>query len=230
MGMTMGTKGLELLKSFESCSLKAYKLSNESNYTIGWGHSDSSIKANDKITQAKADAYLKEDLKYFENLVNNNTKGLNQNQFDALVDYTYNRGIKGLKQLLENSKTNSDISDNILVYWGSNTAYKTGLMRRRKAEKALFDTATSSKSKSSSSKNPYTAPGDNITLKVGTVSSTYVKWLQYELKCTHGYSITIDGEYGSKTAAAVKCYQKLKGLTKDGIAGPKTIAQLKKDA
>jgi peptidoglycan hydrolase-like protein with peptidoglycan-binding domain len=143
------------------------------------------------------------------------------------VDYTYNRGIKGLKQLLENSKTNSDISDNILVYWGSNTAYKTGLMRRRKAEKALFDTATSSKSSSS---NPYKAPGDNITLKVGIVSSTYVKWLQYELKNTHKYSITVDGEYGSKTAAAVKSYQKAKGLTMDGIAGPKTIAQLKKDA
>jgi GH24 family phage-related lysozyme (muramidase) len=228
--MEMGSKGLELLKSFESCSLKAYKGTGESNYTIGWGHCNASIKSTDKITQAQADAYLVEDLKYFENLVTTNASkfSLNQNQFDALVDYTYNRGIKGLKELISNSKSISDISKNILIYWGSNTAVKTGLMKRRNAEKTLFDTAVS-KSTSSSTTNPYKVPSSTATFKVGTVNSSYIKWIQFELN-RHGASLTIDGEYGSKTAAQVKLYQKAKGLTMDGVAGPKTIASLKENA
>ena len=44
--MTTGDKGLALIKQFEGCSLKAYKLPGERYYTIGYGHSfDSAITA-----------------------------------------------------------------------------------------------------------------------------------------------------------------------------------------
>lgn len=39
----------------------------------------------------------------------------------------------------------------------------------------------------------------------------------------YGYKCTADGSYGPKTEAAVKQYQKSRGLTQDGKAGPKTI-------
>lgn len=39
----------------------------------------------------------------------------------------------------------------------------------------------------------------------------------------YGYKCTADGSYGPKTEAAVKQYQKPRGLTQDGKAGPKTI-------
>lgn len=42
-----------------------------------------------------------------------------------------------------------------------------------------------------------------------------------------GDSIVVDGDFGSKTLAAVKAYQKRKGLKVDGVVGKKTIAALK---
>jgi hypothetical protein len=45
-----------------------------------------------------------------------------------------------------------------------------------------------------------------------------------------GYSPgAIDGKYGAGTTAAVKQFQQAKGLSADGIAGPKTLAALKTD-
>lgn len=41
-----------------------------------------------------------------------------------------------------------------------------------------------------------------------------------------GYTLTVDGIYGSKTAAAVTSYQKRYGLTQDGIAGTKTLSSM----
>lgn len=138
-----GQNGLNLVMKEEGCRLKAYKLLGEKYYTIGYGHSyDSSITANTVWTQAQAESALKEDLRKFENYVNslvNNVK-LNQNQFDALISYTYNRGQGGLKQLRSKSNTIPEYSNNIVKYWGSAIRYKKALIERRKREKVLFDT------------------------------------------------------------------------------------------
>ena len=44
----------------------------------------------------------------------------------------------------------------------------------------------------------------------------------------YGIKCSADGDYGEKTKAAVKDYQKKRGLTVDGIVGEKTIADMKK--
>ena len=225
--MKMGTEGLKLLKSFESCSLTAYKGAGEKYYTIGWGHCGPDIKKGQKISQQLADQYLVEDLKTREAYVEKYVKSFkpNQNQFDALVDYVYNRGVKGLIELCNNSKTASDFSKNILVYWGSNTAAKKGIMRRRQAEKKLFDTPVESKNEYPT---PLPAPTKILrydkTLKV----DDEVKWLQYRLNRTGLFSedLVIDGKFGKGTLAAVKAFQKHEGLVVDGEVGPKTIAAL----
>ena len=41
-----------------------------------------------------------------------------------------------------------------------------------------------------------------------------------------GYGLKVDGIYGSATRKAVVAFQKSKGLTADGVAGPKTLAAL----
>lgn len=56
----------------------------------------------------------------------------------------------------------------------------------------------------------------------------YVKAIQASLYC-HGYSPTgIDGKFGKGTDAAVREFQKAKGLEVDGSVGPATIAELLK--
>ena len=52
-----------------------------------------------------------------------------------------------------------------------------------------------------------------------------VKKLQQELTAK-GYTLDIDGQYGPKTAAAVKQYQKANALAADGIAGAQTLRHL----
>ena len=56
-------------------------------------------------------------------------------------------------------------------------------------------------------------------------SGADVKKLQEALNA-HGYSLAVDGQFGAKTQAAVKDYQKKNGLQVDGIAGKNTWGSL----
>lgn len=74
--------------------------------------------------------------------------------------------------------------------------------------------------------NTTTASTTYKTLTWGSAGEA-VKELQENLN-TLGYSCgTADGSYGAKTANAVRNFQKAKGLTVDGIAGPLTQAAIK---
>jgi len=64
-----------------------------------------------------------------------------------------------------------------------------------------------------------------VSYKQGSTGSV-VSTIQTKLKTWGYYSGTVDGIYGSKTAAAVKYFQQKNGLTADGIAGPKTLAAM----
>jgi N-acetylmuramoyl-L-alanine amidase len=57
-------------------------------------------------------------------------------------------------------------------------------------------------------------------------SGTVVTQIQKKLAAAGYYRASIDGIYGSRTAAAVRSYQKDKGLKVDGICGPETLASL----
>jgi GH24 family phage-related lysozyme (muramidase) len=132
-------KGIDLIKSFESCKLKAYRLPGETYYTIGWGRHNATIKEGMTITQETADRWLKEDLVKFEDYVKRYaTIPLTQSRLDALTSYTYNRGPKGMKELALISNTPEEYADNMVLLWGSAQKFKAGLIRRRKAERELF--------------------------------------------------------------------------------------------
>ena len=62
------------------------------------------------------------------------------------------------------------------------------------------------------------------TISYGS-SGSDVKKLQQALN-DKGYSLQVDGQFGSKTQAAVKDYQKKNGLQVDGIVGEKTWGSL----
>ena len=52
-----------------------------------------------------------------------------------------------------------------------------------------------------------------------------VKKLQQELN-KYGYKLDVDGQFGTKTQAAVRDYQKNNGLSVDGIVGKNTWGKL----
>ena len=139
--MRTSSKGVSLIKSFEGCRLKAYKCP-AGVWTIGYGHT-AGVKEGDTITQEQADEYLRNDLAKYEKAVLNydGIYNFNQNQFDALVSFTYNCGVGNLKNLTQSGKrTLSQISLKLLLYNKAGGVVLRGLQRRRAAEKELFDT------------------------------------------------------------------------------------------
>lgn len=143
MGMKISEKGLKIIKEFEGCRLQAYKCP-AGIWTIGYGHT-SGVKSGMTITQAQADEYLKADCASSENAVNcyYDIYKWNQNQFDALVSFTFNCGAGNLKTLLNGGKrTIAEISNKITAYNKGGGVVLKGLVRRRATEKVLFDTPT----------------------------------------------------------------------------------------
>ena len=140
MAMKTSSKGVSLIKQFEGCRLTAYKCP-AGVWTIGYGHT-AGVKQGDVITQQTADDYLRNDLTTYENAVMkyDNIYHFNQNQFDALVSFTYNCGAGNLKSLTQSGKrTIAQIGEKLLLYNKAGGVVLRGLQRRRVAEKELFD-------------------------------------------------------------------------------------------
>lgn len=134
--------GKNLIKSFESCRLTAYKDATGT-WTIGWGHTGTvdgnPIVSGMTITQAKADSLFDSDLIRFENIVNayNNKYNFTSNEFSALVSFAYNVG--SIKQLTANgTRSKKAIADAMLKYVYSKGVKLNGLVRRRQKERELF--------------------------------------------------------------------------------------------
>lgn len=139
--MNVSETGIELIKKFEGCILKAYKCP-AGVWTIGYGHT-AGVKEGQTITKKEAEALLKHDLITFETHVSNLiTVVINQNQFDALVSFCYNLGPGNLKSStllkLINAKNFNGAAEQFdhWVYAGGKKL--NGLVKRRAAEKALF--------------------------------------------------------------------------------------------
>ena len=144
--MNISKVGLDLIKSFEGCQLKAYKCP-AGVWTIGWGTTEpiNGIKPHEGmiITQQQADELLIKNLKGYENAVNKYvTYSINQNQFDALVSFAYNCGNGALKTSTLLKKLNAgDVQGaaNEFLRWNkANGKVLNGLTRRREAERKLF--------------------------------------------------------------------------------------------
>lgn len=145
--MKTNQKGIELLHHFESCKLQAY-LCPAKVWTIGWGNTryedGSVVKKGDVITQKRADELFENILSKFENGVTKALKvKLNENQFSALVSFTYNVGIGNfnkstLLKLINVNPNNPEITTQFLRWNRGGGKVLTGLTRRRTAEAKLY--------------------------------------------------------------------------------------------
>ena len=142
--LTIGEKGLELIKSFEGLRLRAY-LCPAKVWTIGYGHTGD-VRGGQVITQSQADDLLKQDLRRFEIAVRKLVKvPLTQNQFDALVSFAYNVGEAALSRSTLLRKLNAgDLAGTKLEFakWNKGGGkVLAGLTRRRADEATLFGAA-----------------------------------------------------------------------------------------
>ena len=143
--MKTSQNGLNLIKQFEGIELQSYQ--DQAGYwTIGIGTrfiDNESVKPGMMITEDQALQYLQLDVEKFENAVNENVEvDLTQNQFDALVDFTYNLGQESLiNSTLLKKLNNGDYQGaaNEFLRWDkAGGQVVEGLLRRRTAERELF--------------------------------------------------------------------------------------------
>lgn len=137
----MSDNGLELTKSFEGLRLEAY-LDGGGVPTIGYGHTKG-VRMGTKITMEQAVQFLRDDIREAEVAVGQYSHlPLNQNQFDALVDFVFNLGVGAYARSTLLAKLNA--GDFVgagaeFVRWNKdNGKVVDGLTRRRKAETELF--------------------------------------------------------------------------------------------
>ncbi|MEL6228757.1 MAG: lysozyme [Cyanobacteria bacterium J06627_3] len=135
------SSGVNLIKSFEGLRLKAYQDA-VGVWTIGYG-TTRGVKPGQEITEAQAEALIKTDLARFERDVSQAVRvSINDNQFAALVSFTYNVGSGAMRSSTLLKKLNRrDINGaaNEFPRWNrAGGRVLAGLTRRRNAERALF--------------------------------------------------------------------------------------------
>lgn len=137
--------GLDLIKSYETLQLTAYRaLKTEKYLTIGYGHYGPDVKEGQTITKEEATELLQQDVQTAENELNQLIKQnvlLTQNQFDALCSLVFNIGVGNfrkstLRKKLLNRIQSVDCEFMKWVYSGGH--YIQGLYNRRKKEVELF--------------------------------------------------------------------------------------------
>ena len=150
--MNIGKKGLDLIKKFEGWYSKPY-LDPIKKPTIGYGFtyylpSRKKVTMQDKaMTLEEGELMLKEVLKGYEkDVLRLVKKPLNQNQFDALVSFTYNLGATNLSTSTLLRKININPNDPTIKnefprFNRAGGKVYEGLTKRRKEEASLyFDT------------------------------------------------------------------------------------------
>ena len=155
--MQMSKHGLGLLEKWEGFELNVYKDS-AGLPTIGVGHlltkseltsgkiviDGVPVKYSDGLTNQQVLDLLSQDVKPAEQSVNNGVKvALDQNQFDALVSFTFNVGVGAFtaSTLLKvlNQKQYAEVPTQFLRWVRSGGQVVQGLLNRRQNEISLWN-------------------------------------------------------------------------------------------
>lgn len=139
------SKGYNLIKRFEGLATSAYKCP-AGVLTIGYGHTGKDVVKGMVITELYADELLKADVAKLEQSLikslNADEIEINQNQFDALISFSYNLGLARLVnstlwRYLKDGKIKAAAGQ--FIRWNKcNGKVLQGLTFRREAEAKLF--------------------------------------------------------------------------------------------
>jgi lysozyme len=112
-------------------------------WTIGYGHTAGVTAHSGPISLAQAEALLHTDVAIYEAAVRKTKRPLNQQQYDALVSFTFNVGVEGFltSTLLEvlNGGDYAGAAAQMLRWVQSGGKVVAELSRRRAVEKAWFE-------------------------------------------------------------------------------------------
>jgi lysozyme len=143
--LQLSPSGMALLEQFEALRLNAYR-DVRGVWTIGYGHTGPEVIPGLTWSEQQATQSLEEDVMWGSKAVHDLvTVILNQNQFNALVTFTFNVGANALRtstllHLLNSGDYNgAALQFGKWIYAGPNIS--SGLVNRRKAEATLFQTA-----------------------------------------------------------------------------------------
>ena len=142
--LTYSPKGLQLTESFEGFRQVAYNDPLHPGLaTVGWGHTGPDVVVGSVWTMAQCEAALMHDTMWAAGVVNTHVLvPLNQNQFDALLDFVYNVGSGNfmgstLLKLVNMNQMGSAALE--FLKWNKAKGVPVlGLTRRRSAEMKLF--------------------------------------------------------------------------------------------
>lgn len=139
--MIYSKDGLALTEQFEGCRLNAYQDS-IGTWTIGYGHT-LDVHPGQTITLQQAEDLLVGDVLWAERVVNQYvTVPLTQEEFAALVDFTFNLGsgnfLKSTLLKLLNQGNYSAAANEFERWDKAGGVVVAGLLRRREAEAEEF--------------------------------------------------------------------------------------------
>lgn len=144
MMLSVSDRGLALIREYEGFAPAMY-LCPAGKATIGYGHmvSEGEDFSERTITHAQAEALLRSDVAEVENAVNRLIEAkLTQNQFDALVSFTFNLGAAALARSTMRKCLNEGkyeyIAKEMMRWVYADGKVLDGLVRRRAAECKLF--------------------------------------------------------------------------------------------
>lgn len=140
--MQASPKARALIEEFEGLRLTAYQ-DQRGIWTIGYGHTGPDVHPGLVWTQEQADAALQNDLaRTVLGVIKSLDVAVNQNQFDAMVSFTFNVGVANEQHstllALVNGGHSAQASAEFLRWDHVNGVENAGLKRRRAAEQTLF--------------------------------------------------------------------------------------------
>lgn len=140
----VGESGLAIIRHFEGFSTLPY-LCPAGHWTIGYGHLiKEPVDTQREITEEEAEELLKADICGAERAVCRLIHApLEDNQFDALVSFTFNLGGGALQRSTLRQKVNREehgaVPDEFRKWVYAGGKMLRGLIRRREAEARLYE-------------------------------------------------------------------------------------------
>jgi lysozyme len=224
--LRLSKRGAQFIAEFEGLRPKLYN-DPAGHCTIGIGHLVHRGRCNGSepaefkrgISRGRAYQLLQHDARRMEQAVNNLGVPLNQNQFDALVSFTYNLGPAwtvqktGIRDALKAHRYR-DVPREMNKWVNAGGRPLPGLVRRRKAEGRLFASGSS----------PSPSPGPRV-VKIADVQpgkhNNSVLVVQKALKKAVGLDYSSGpGNFGPRTRKAYAAWQRKCGIPLDAPGRP----------